>query len=74
MALALPHYSLVVLVTATHNLRAMARPSLLGNDRPKLDAVTLTPACKEVRNNYLSRGLVFPDTATSLAGESEKCR
>lgn len=34
---------------------AMARPSLLGNDRPKLDAVALTPACKEVRNNYPSR-------------------
>lgn len=25
---------------------AMVRPSLLGNDRPKLDAVALTPACK----------------------------
>lgn len=34
---------------------AMARPSLRGNDRPKLDAVALTPTCKELRNNYPSR-------------------
>lgn len=35
---------------------AMVRPSLLGNDRPKLDAVALTPACKRgPQYNYPAR-------------------